>query len=396
MTKIRILLLLFLFAFSSCKTEEDILAKNDTSIPLTTPVNDLIFTQLLPISNSQSSPVIMDRLISLIDAAPENSALHLSIFGFTHSGVISALRRASDRGVVLHLMIDVSRAETQAENPPTITELRSFLKPTSEVVLVTSDAGNSSINHNKFVIFSALRTANGNAENVVFQTSHNFTEAGTKKIQEATILANKGLYDAYLSYWNDMKAKAESGMRNFEYREFNDPNAGLTAYFFPKRKDGKNFGTDTVIDILNQITEPSSALIRVGMSDWTAARLNVVEKLGSLLAQGATVEIIAKSTAAPEIQTALENLRQKGAYVKIYNLSLSNQRKINNHAKFMLIQGKVEGEPTTLVLTGTHNYTGNAVYYNNEVILLFKNNAPFFTSFMSYYDEMKKLPGIVR
>ncbi|MFC6997285.1 phospholipase D-like domain-containing protein [Rufibacter roseus] len=395
MFKTKFLFLLFLLAFSSCKTEETP-PKNDTTIPLESSVNDLIFTQLTHIGNSVASPVIMDRLISMIDASPEASSLHLSIFGFTHEGVISALRRASDRGVNLHLMVDMSRAETQAENAPTISELRSFIKPNSEVVVVDNDAGNTSINHNKFVIFSELKTPDGKAEKIVFQTSHNFTEGDSKKIQEATVLSNPGLYDAYLTYWNDMKAKASSGMKNFEYREFEDPAAGLTAYFFPKRRNGRNYGTDPIIDILNQITEPSSALIRVGMSDWTAARINVVQKLKSLHEQGATVEVIAKSTAAPEIISALDDLHQQGAYVKIYNLTLSNQRKINNHAKFMLIKGKLNGEQSTLLITGTHNYTGNAVYYNNEVMLLFKNHATFFDSFMSYYDQMKKLPGMVR
>ncbi|MBC3538880.1 phospholipase D-like domain-containing protein [Rufibacter sediminis] len=395
MNKIKYTFLFLLFALAACKAEDEPI-KNEGVIPLATPVNDLIFTNLNQVGNSLSSPVIMDRLTSMIDAAPEKSSLHLSIFGFTHKGIISALKRASERGVNLHLMVDMSREETQEENPPTIAELRSFLKPNSEVVVVTSDAGGSSINHNKFVIFSEVKTPDSKAENIIFQTSHNFTEADTKKIQEATVLSNKGLYEAYLSYWNDMKVRAVSGMKNFEYREFEDLNAGIKAYFFPKRKAGKNYGTDTIIDILSQITEPSTALIRVGMSDWSAARMNVVAKLETLLDQGATVEVIAKSSAAPEIQTALENLKRKGAYIKIYNISLSNQAKINNHAKFMLIKGKVNGAQSTLVVTGTHNYTGNTVYYNNEVILLFKNNASFFESFMSYYNEMKKLPGIQR
>ncbi|WP_181308660.1 phospholipase D-like domain-containing protein [Rufibacter sp. XAAS-G3-1] len=395
MFKTKLAFLLLLFAFSACKTEDDPV-KSEGVTPYSASLNDLIFTKLDQVGSGITSPVIMDRLVSMIDAAPEQSSLHLSIFGFTHSGVISALKRASERNVNLHIMVDMSREETQAENPPTVNEIRGFLKPNSEIVIVTSDAGGSSINHNKFVIFSELNTPDGKAENMVFQTSHNFTEADSKKIQEATVLSNKGLYQAYLSYWNDMKAKAASGMKNFEYREFEDPSAGITAYFFPKRKDGKNYGTDTVIDILNQITEPSTALIRVGMSDWSAARMNVVDKLESLIDQGATVEVIAKSTAAPEIQVALNDLKKKGAYIKIYNLTLSNQLKINNHSKFMLIKGKVKGEQATLVLTGTHNYTGNAVYYNNEVILLFKNNKPFFDSFMTYYNEMKKLPGIVK
>ncbi|GGK62610.1 phosphatidylserine/phosphatidylglycerophosphate/cardiolipin synthase family protein [Rufibacter glacialis] len=397
MNKLKLAFIFLLLGLSACKDEsEESMAKEDSAIALTAKVPDVVFTRLDQVGSGLSSTAIMDRLVSMVNAAPAKSSVHLCIFGFSHPELISALRKASDRGVNLHLMVDMSREETKIENPPAVNEIRAFLKPNSEMVVVTSDAGNSSINHNKFVLFSKLSTASGEMGKVVFQTSHNFSVADSKKIQDAVILSNQGLYNAYKGYWEDMKAKAASGMKNFEYREFEDPAAGISALFFPKRKSGKNYGADSIIEILNQITDPSSALIRIGMSDWTAARLNVITKLEELLNKGATVEVIAKSKADDEILAGLENLKRKGAYVKIYNLTASNQLKINIHAKFMLIKGVWKGEQTNLVVTGTHNYTGNTVYYNNEVILLLKNNPQFFDAYMAYYNEMKKLPGLVR
>ncbi len=385
------------FIIASCKKNPDDSAnKLAQVIPLQSPVPDAFFTDLSKVGNGLASPVIMDRLIAMLDAAPQGSSVSLCIFEFDHAGVIDALKRASDRGVILRLMIDMSREETIAQNPPTISKLRSFINSSSEVVVIKSDAGTSSINHNKFVLFSQLETKSGKVENVIFQTSHNFTVDDTKKIQDVVILSQKGLYDAYLAYWNDMKAKAENGMKDYYYKEYDNPVTGLTACFFPKRRDGATYGADIIIEILDAITEPTTALIRIGMSDWVASRINIVQKLDELLAQGATIEVIVKSKADQEILDGLENLRIKGAYVKIYNLTYSNQVKINIHSKFMLIRGEWKGEQCDLLVTGSHNFTTNALRYNNEALLILKNHNDFFSTYMKVYDDMKKLPGLVK
>lgn len=394
MKKFLYFLVISLFILSCKKSNEDSGGELSSAVPLQAAIPDAFFTELVKISNGQSSPIIMDRLIMQIDAAPANSSIYLCIFGFDHPEVIESLRRAAKRGVKLHLMIDMSRDETIAQNPPTITKLRSFLNSESEVVVIKSDAGSSSINHNKFVLFSSLETQNGQVQDVVFQTSHNFTLDDAKKIQDVVILSDKGLYDAYLSYWNDMKAKADKGMTAYNYREYSNQN--ITACFFPKRKDGASYGGDNIIEILDGITEPSTASIRIGMSDWVASRLNVVQKLDQLLGQGATIEIIAKSKADPEILTGLEELRKKGAYVKIFNITQSNQPKINIHSKFMLIKGKWQGQQCDLLITGSHNFTTNALRYNNETLLIFKNRNDFFQTYSKAYDEMKKLPGLIK
>lgn len=385
------------FIIASCKKNPDDSAnKLAQVIPLQSPVPDAFFTDLSKVGNGLASPVIMDRLIAMLDAAPQGSSVSLCIFEFDHAGVIDALKRASDRGVILRLMIDMSREETIAQNPPTVSKLRSFINSSSEVVVIKSDAGTSSINHNKFVLFSQLETKSGKVENVIFQTSHNFTVDDTKKIQDVVILSQKGLYDAYLAYWNDMKAKAENGMKDYYYKEYDNPVTGLTACFFPKRRDGATYGADNIIEILDAITEPATALIRIGMSDWVASRINIVQKLDELLAQGATIEVIVKSKADQEILDGLENLRIKGAYVKIYNLTYSNQVKINIHSKFMLIRGEWKGEQCDLLVTGSHNFTTNALRYNNEALLILKNHNDFFSTYMKVYDDMKKLPGLVK
>ncbi|MFD1629917.1 phospholipase D-like domain-containing protein [Pseudopedobacter beijingensis] len=374
--------LVFLFFFVGCKKNST--PDQDKQVQLYLP--GVYFTDIEKVGYGQPSPVIMDKLIEMVDSAPENSHLYLSIFGFDHAGVISALERAAKRGTILHIMIDFSVDDTKKQNPGTISKIRGVINANSEVVVVTSDVNESSINHNKFVLFSELNTTDGKVQNVVFQTSHNFTVDDSKKVQDAVTLNDSGLYDAYKTYWNDIKTKAAAGMKDFNYREYNGNN--LTAFFYPKRKNGVVYGDDTIIEILNSL-DPTTATIRVGMSDWVKSRINVADKLSDLLDQGAKVEVVVKNKIDAEIQNVLNSMKSRGAFIKIYNIS-----KTNIHSKFMLIEGKYKGEQCTLLITGSHNFTTNALRNNNETMLMMKNQKVLYDKYVSYYTELKKLPGI--
>ncbi len=119
------------------------------------------------------------------------------------------------------------------------------------------------------------------------------------------------------------------------------------------------------------------------MSDWVDSRIVTVKKLIELLDKGVKVEVIAKSSAGVLVQKDLELLRSKGAYVKILMLP------INIHTKFMLIKGRFDGENSEVIVTGTHNFTTNALKSNNEVILLLKDN-PMFKDYQNYYQKLKE------
>ncbi|MGV3640931.1 MAG: phospholipase D-like domain-containing protein [Adhaeribacter sp.] len=388
-----LLFLLLLASLAGCqKSQPAPAAPVSTVKPITLALPAAVFTDPVKVGQGLASPVIMDQLVALIDATPEKASIHLAIYIFSYPAVVEALKRANKREVQLNLMLDLSREDSQEENPATIAVLR-LLKTNTDLVICDSDAGSTAINHNKFALFSAVSTPNGLVENVVLQTSHNFTVSDSKKMQDAVVLSHPGLYQAFVTYWQDMKAKSASGMKDFYYREYEDAAQGLTAYFFPKRRGGVYYGDDTIIGILDDISDPASATIQVGMSDWVVSRRNVLDKLSQLHDQGAKVEIVAKSSVDPEILAGLQSLRQKGAFVKIYNMTLSGQPKINIHSKFMLIQGTWRGAPATLVVTGSHNFTTNALRSNNEAMLLLKNSA-LFAAYQANYTKLKALPGL--
>lgn len=354
---------------------------------------EAVFTDPAKVVRGVSSTEIMDRLIALVDASPRNSAIYISIFQFEYPALVAALKRADARGVALHIMLDLSREESMAYNPATIDDLKTNLSENAELVVVESDAGSIAINHNKFALFSELATTAGGARNVVFQTSHNFTLAGTRKAQDAVIIPHQGLYQAYLSYWQDMKKGAQQGMKDYNYQEFHDPAAGVSAFFLPKRRNGGAYGEDAIIELLDQISQPATATVRIGMSDWVSSRMNIVLKLEELLQQGAHLELVVKSSISEDILSGLRALEAKGAFLKVLNMTESSRQKVNIHSKFILIEGVWDGSQTKLLQTGSHNFTQNALRYNNETILLLKDH-PLYSQYTSFFEELKSLPGL--
>lgn len=389
----------FLFLFFACKDTHEITpsGQKDSTVWPVRPVDitlpEVIFTAPDKISNGTSSYIISDQLISLVDATPENATIYISIYAFQDcNALVDALQRARSRGVKLHIMFDMSshNEDLLRKNSVTINKL---IHKDIEIVRVNNDAGSIAINHNKFMLFSGLTTVNGTLENVILQTSHNFTPADAARVQDAVILSHQGLYQAYLTYWQDMKTMAGQGMSHFQYREFHDPGTGITAYFHPKRKEGKAYGKDTILEILDDITDPAVSTVKIGMSGWADSRVSIIEKLEELLRQGATIEVITKSNIGPRVYQGLKALHQEGAFIKIYNVQTTGKQRIDIHAKFMLIEGMWKQEQTNLVITGSQNFSMNALKNNNETTLLFRD-PPFYKRYDDYYQLLKKLPGV--
>lgn len=382
-----------LFVFVGCSSEKAEPAPTKPETGKVTPVSAAfpaaVFTDVNLVKQNKASLAILDQLIALINATPKDASIHLSIFLLDYPELVKAIKDANDRGVKLHVAMDMGREESLEVNPLTFHELKRVLEAKGNVIVpVYNDASATAINHNKFVIFSTLETTAGKVQNVVFQTSHNFTLADARKFQDAIMLSDAGLYGAFKTYWTDMQAKAASGMKNYNYTEYTDAAKGMNGYFLPKRRNGASYGDDSIIEFLNNIQDPASATIKIGMSDWTNTRLNIVEKLAELQTKGATIEVVVKNKIDDNIMAGLRQLQQKGAYLKVYDIS-----KANIHSKFILIEGNWLGKNAKVLITGSHNFTNNALRNNNEVMVLLKDHA-LFTNYTTYFENLKTVPGI--
>ncbi len=207
----------------------------------------------------QNSPEILDQVITYFDAATKGSTIYVSIYLFDYPPIIAAIIRTHLRGVNIHVLIDRSRDESVETNVDAIQRLQPMLTGNSSLTIVNSDVvsgASGSINHHKFVLFSELDIKNeGIAKNVVFAASSNWTEADMKKIQDAVIISNEAYYNAFLSNWTTIKKYAASGMKNFNYQVFQSADKNLNAYFLPRLTNGSFDGGDTIIEILDRLSD---------------------------------------------------------------------------------------------------------------------------------------------
>lgn len=378
------LTILFLFLLVSACTKSDQEATDDKPNSLSISFPEALFTEPEAIAQRKASPIIMNRLISLINASAPSSTIHISIFGCDYPALTTALRNAATRKVNVNLMLDMSSEDTKKENAKIENDLKNI--PGIQITIVINDAGNIAINHNKFAIFSKIETSSGIQENIVFHTSHNFTTADTRKLQDAVTVQELGLYNAFKKYWEDVQLRASRGMIFFDYREYANTDQSLFVSFMPKRKENQFYGEDTIIEILDAIDEPEGANIYIGMSGWTDTRMNIVEKLEELLVHGANVQVITKRADSPNIENRLRALEEKGAYIKIFAES-----KINIHSKYMLIDAKWKGNDSKIVINGSQNFTRNALRYNNEVTMIL-NHPSIFEAYYNNFKQIKELP----
>jgi len=378
-----LLFLLFVQLFFSCKKE-----KSQQEVQLyDIQLNKVIFTDPAKVKlRQENSTEIFDQLIKYFDAATAGSVVYVNIYLFDYIPIINAVIRAHERGVKIHMLVDHSRDESIETNVSTIQKLQSKLTGQSSFSVVNNDisAGASgSINHLKYALFADLQISEGKVKNVIFSTSSNFTAADMKKIQDAVIISDESLYHAFKANWEKVHTYASGGMSAYDYQTYSSSNGDINAYFFPRRLNGAYEGNDTIIEILDKISDYENTTVQIGMSDWSDSRINVVQKLIALQDKGVKVEVIAKSSSGALIHAELQKLKEKGAYVNILVLP------VNIHAKFMLIKGTWNGKPNSeVIVTGTHNFTGNALKVNNEVILLLRNNT-LFSDYQNYYQKLK-------
>ena len=356
---------------------------------ITSEISQAYFTEIKAIAKGESSNVIIDKLISMINNTPSGESIHVAIYMINHQGIMDALKTAEDRGVNLHLIADMSRPDSQVTNATSLPWLQANL-PNSEIVVSVNDVSPNAINHHKFALFSKVQTPDGVLQNVTFQTSHNFTGADARKIQDALVFNNADVYQAFLNNWQLIKANASSGMKaNFNYNAYDIPSINTRLEFFPRLSAGVHDGVDNIEYHLNQITDVANAKIRIAMSDWSDSRPAIIDKLIALRNQGATIEVFAKDAAGTQTKNRLRQLATLGATVRIFNLEQGADAKFNIHAKMMLIEGVYKGQANSkVIITGSHNYTDGALKTNNEVLVTLVNSG-LFSQYAAYFNELK-------
>ena len=346
------------------------------------------FTSPSKIKAKVPSTEIMDQLIACIDGTTKGAVIYVNIYEFDYLPVSLALKSAYERGVQLKVMIDSSKASSREGNKQTLQMFRALLQAPSELISINNHSWPNAINHHKDVLFSKVNLEGKQYEHVVFVTSHNFTAAQMKVTQDAVILSDKGLYEACIDNWNKMRALSHEGMKDFEFNTYAAPGGKRTAFFYPKRHNGAWDGSYLVMDLLDeQLRDLSHDTIMIMMSRWSDGQLAIVDKLEALQKKGAHIEIITRyeggSGLGEELTRKLKDLDAADFEV------LFLPKPYIVHSKYMLIKGVWNGQPHTIIMNGSLNWTNPSTQHNNNLVL-FLVDSPLFSPYEHNFRQVRK------
>jgi choice-of-anchor B domain-containing protein len=240
--------------------------------------------------------------------------------------------------------------------------------------------------HNKFYMFS--RT--GNANDVIVQSSANWTELNTEKYwnNAVTFIDNTELYWAYRDYFADLGGERKTA----DY--YRSVDAGdVTTYFFPRA--GTNHGTDndTFYELLSDVdctgnssvgTEDGRTIIRV--AQLYIARVAPSLALREAADRGCWVEIVYREIHPDRSWDHLID----HARIQLYELNDSDGRLV--HSKYLAVEGGFQDEPDgTWVWTGSPNWDISSLRQHDEALLRIDSGSVH-DQYRENFEAMSDLP----
>ena len=305
--------------------------------------------------------------MGLINHAARGSRIRVAMYYFTAYRVAASLINAAQmRQVDVRVVLDGhNRTATGSE----YTRLQRGLG--ADHVTLCGAPGTScvgtGIQHNKFVVFSAL---DDGSTNVVAVTSHNFTVHQRRMHNNLVVVRNDvGLTRAYERTFDLMRLD----LRVANPYRFEDGDQDQTrAYFFPRTDGG-----DTVVSVLENVRCDASSRVRVAMAFFTNRRVEVAQRLADLRREGCSVSVVVGDASIPVGTRILSTLRDAGIRVTRYP---RRSGPWGLHSKYLLIDAPYADSGSrhrTLVFTGSHNYTGGALTDNDENMLRVEDPAVF-------------------
>jgi len=384
--KLKHILLIFgLLLFVACKKNSEAQeGGNDKTFQRTERVIEQAVFNLINFKEAVNTNPILDTLIEYIKHSPESENVYINCARLDYVPILNAIKKAFKEGVNFHIIVDYNAPLNKTRNQAAIDQLGAlFLNSASEIIPYVSDVtdiGSSyAKNHQKYAIFSKVEFEKSFTKYIVLVTSRNFMNTGDKA-QDAVIMSSEGLYNAFLSNWEAMSTPSLSG-KNFVYAE-DKVGDSLKAIFFPRIFGNDQWdGKDPIVETLDGLSDFTADTIAVAMAGWTTGRKDIIRKLKDLVVNGATVEVITME--GNSVKKELEQLETSGAFLRL----LPRSKAI--HTKMMLIKGIWRGERTTIILCGSHNYTGSALKLNNEDLIMFKNSI-LFDDYWQYFQILKK------
>jgi phosphatidylserine/phosphatidylglycerophosphate/cardiolipin synthase-like enzyme len=316
-----------------------------------------------PADNGRDDTV-EDAIVDLIQRAVPGSRIRVAIYTFTRDRVADELVAAHLRGVDVKVLLDGGAPDVLGSEVGTLQAGLGMDRVHLCDAPGTSCLG-TGIMHHKTFLFSELSDG---SRNVVLQASHNLTHIQLNLHNNAVIVRNDDrLFESYQQTFEDMWQDVE----NDTYYHYDNGSGPARVYYFPKGS-----GSDPVVSILNNVRCDATARIRVLSAFFTHARRAVAQALAARQADGCDVAVVA-STAENNLGADVQSTLTAGGVTLVPYPERTGGWTI--HSKVLLIDAPFEGSTghRRLVFCGSHNWTGPALWSNDETMLRIEDDGVF-------------------
>lgn len=266
----------------------------------------------------------------------------------------ATLKNALERGVAIHIITETHKYG----NAGALNGLNSYSNFTHTTCEGSCMYGPSSIDQS-YIMHSKFWAVRKHMSDGYYTmvSSHNYNPSQQKYHQQALVFENdKPAYDLYKSYFDDLIVN--KGSREDDY--YKSVMAGGSRFYFFPRKSG-----DLIVSALSNLdASKGECNIHIAMASWTTTRSDIIEKLKELSVAGCNVNLVIDTEAG---SAAIDAFLNTGINGKHHNVNLIKNSKI--HSKYMLIDGYYNGKWSKLTWSGSHNFTNNALRYNDETLV---------------------------
>jgi phosphatidylserine/phosphatidylglycerophosphate/cardiolipin synthase-like enzyme len=332
---------------------------------------------------------IMQQIEDDIAAAPKGSVIRVAVYSMTLSDVGDALIAAHERGVHVKVLMDQhsknalwSRLVAELGSKVSTKSASSYAALCYGGCVAHHYSGGKPVSwlHTKYFLFS------GGGKPTVTLTSANPTaiQAEVTWNNSYTVVGNSGLYDAYVKNFTDMSKGAAGTHKTNYYWTYG---ANPKAYYWPKAPgDG-----DTVDGMLKLITcsKTYPTQVRIAMFQWSDSRLTLAKRLASMAAKGCRVTVAyTKAQVSSGVRSTLAHSKVD-VRDTTHGTNSDGYAAYYTHNKYLLVNGRYDGvSGRRIVMTGSANYTANALYHNDESDLKFTSPSAYAAYLANFNDQI--------
>ncbi|MEU6076230.1 phospholipase D-like domain-containing protein [Micromonospora sp. NPDC047074] len=368
-----------------------------------TPVTRAIFNN--PYTAAQSA--VYDEIVRLVDGADAGSVVRMAIFEARNPAIGAAIQRAIARGVDVRVVHGSNSGVAGGSDPWTYDFLPARTEANADAswhVACGSVPGDACVGtgimHNKFITLSSV----GGVKDVVLITSQNWWASSPFWENAMVVVDNSGLYGKFNAYFSDLALKHKNddyySSADGEPVSYNADGSVAASgygvyrnYFFPLATGKDNPVLDmltradcTARDLPAGLGHNGRTLIRVAMNGFT--RGDIARQLAELDREGCVVQVI-YHVRDDGGNTSVVNAFRCSTVQRWWKLSGEGRALPKSvHSKWFAISGQLKsGAREEIVYTGALNWTGPAIYANDESLLRISGGA----TFQAYFDNFSTI-----